>query len=201
MKLGVAGESSAIGLSLMALHVSHNLATNLSERLGRICPLSDMPDDMDRYLICTGYLAGKSLSEISDDKAAKTWTRNFVEVAQFCDRVFETNEAARICVMGSESAYAGSYDTAYAGAKAALHRYVETKRLHEPRQMLVALAPHIIEGTGMTDRRDDHEDLARRAQENRMGRWLAAEEVAREAHHLLFHASPSLSGQVIRMRP
>ena len=155
----------------------------------------------DRYLICTGYLAGKSLSDISAEQADLTWNLNFVRVARLIDDVIARNGAARICVIGSESGFSGSYDAAYAGAKAALHRYVETKRLRTDRQMLVALAPAIIWDSGMTQRRNDLGEVERRGDANRMGRWLTAEEVATEAYHLLYNASPSLSGQVIRMRP
>jgi NAD(P)-dependent dehydrogenase (short-subunit alcohol dehydrogenase family) len=157
--------------------------------------------DLDGYLICTGFLAGKALHEISDEASELTWRRNYVEVVTFADRVLKVNERARICLLGSESGFAGSYDMAYAGAKAALHRYVETKRLYEARQMLVALAPHIVWDTRMTQRRADLDTLAVSGAVQRLGRWLTAEEVAREAAHLLIDASPALSGQVIRMRP
>ena len=194
MKIGIAGSTSTIALEFCGL---------LSDQHGVFAAtLAGLPLDLDRYLICTGYLAGRSLEEISPVEAAQTWHLNFLSVARFCDRVFEANRTARICVMGSESGFAGSYDMAYAGAKAALHLYVERKALG-PEQMLVALAPHIIWDSGMTQRRGtiSLEPLEARGRENRLGRWLNAREVAVEAHHLLFGASLAMSGQVIRMRP
>jgi NAD(P)-dependent dehydrogenase (short-subunit alcohol dehydrogenase family) len=163
--------------------------------------LADLSQDLDAYLICTGYLAGKTISTIGPGDAAMTWRLNYVDVARFCDQVLAANPRARICVLGSESAFKGSYDMAYAGAKAALHTYVETKTLTQPRQMLVALAPHIVWDSNMTQARADLGDLKARGTDQRMGRWLTAAEIAREAAHLLIDASPALSGQVIRMRP
>lgn len=162
--------------------------------------LEDLTLEHDRYLLCTGYLAGFALSEISDADATRTWELNYLRVAQFCDDVLAVNSRARICVIGSESAFRGSHDMAYAGAKAALHRYVETKAPLRSDQMLVAIAPHIIWDSGMTQRRGDLATLAARGSRSRLGRWLSATEVALEALHLLYDASPALSGQVIRMR-
>lgn len=156
--------------------------------------------DLPRYLICTGFLAGKRLADQKQQTLDQTWRLNFTDVARFCDRLFDRNVGARVVVIGSESGINGSYDMAYAGAKAALHRYVETKCLDHPDQMLIALAPHVIWDSGMTQRRDDLSDLEERGKANRLGRWLTAREVAAEAVHLLYKASPSLSGQVIRMR-
>ena len=192
MRVGVAGGNSTIAMEFAAL---------LEEEHGlMVGSLASMPPDLDRYLICTGYLAGKALQELSIEEAGRTWLINFLAVAQFCDRVLDVNDRARICVMGSESGFSGSYDSAYASAKAALHHYVEHKQLTGKEQMLVGLAPHIIWDSGMTNRRDDLDELARRAEHTRLGRWLTAHEVAAEAHHLLFGASVALSGQIIRLR-
>lgn len=191
MMVGVAGARSTIALAFKEL-VADSIC---------MATILGMPLTMDRYLICTGYLAGKAMGDITADELEHTFRLNFAGIVEFCDRLFDQNERARVCVIGSESAYAGSYDSAYAGAKAALHRYVETKQLHHRDQMLVALAPHIILDANMTQARPDLEQLKVRAANNRLGRWLRAEEVALEAIHLLYDASPSLSGQVIRMRP
>jgi NAD(P)-dependent dehydrogenase (short-subunit alcohol dehydrogenase family) len=160
--------------------------------------IDDMPRDLDSYLICTGFLAGKDLVHISDEDAARTWELNFLKPARFADEVFQFNPKARICIIGSESGFAGSFDMAYAGAKAALHLYIQQKKLAGD-QLLIGLAPHIIWDTRMTQSRSDLEVLAKRGEGNRLGRWLSALEVAREAYGLL-QGSPSLSGTVVRMR-
>jgi len=163
--------------------------------------LSEMPLYLDRYLVCVGYLAGERITEISEEQSLLTWRVNFVEPVQFCERVFAVNQKARICLMGSESGFSGSYDWAYAGAKAALHSYVQAKKLVEPKQMITAIAPHIILDSGMTQRRSDLAELEVRARSNRTQKWLSANEVAQQADYLLYRASVSTSGQVVRMRP
>lgn len=189
MRYGVTGTESAIARKFMELCGT--------EAVGGL--LATMPLDLDRYLICTGYLAGKQLGEMSPEELEGTWLRNFVEPAEFCDRVFAANPAARVCLIGSESGFAGSHDMAYAGAKAALHLYVQTKRLERSMQMLVAIAPHIIWDTGMTQRREDLATLAQLGAKQRIGRWLEAGEVALQARTLLA-GSPALSGTIVRMR-
>lgn len=192
MTCAVAGSRSTIARAFAQLARSRETV--------ELARLADTSRARERYFITTGYLAGRALLELGPADAALTWERNFLEVARFCDEVFDRNEAVRIVVLGSESGFAGSHDMAYAGAKAALHRYVETKRLRAPAQMLVALAPHVVWDTNMTQERDDLGALRGRSKVTRLGRWLTALEVAREAYHLLYDASPSLSGQVIRMR-
>lgn len=155
--------------------------------------------DLYRYLICIGYLAGKTIADMCQSDLEQTWNLNFVIPVRICERIFAANPAARICVMGSESGFAGSYDQAYAGAKAALHHYVQTKRLEQPGQMLVAVAPHVIWDSDMTQRRSDLPALGLRGESSRLGRWLRSYEVAKTARDLL-HGSTAVSGSIIRMR-
>lgn len=156
---------------------------------------------VDRFLVCTGFLAGKSLSDITAEEACLTWRRNFIDPARFCDRLFAANPRARVCLIGSESGFAGSFDMAYAGAKAALHLYVQTKRLNHPEQQLVAIAPTIIFDSAMSQQRKDLSALEARARATRHGRWLTPAEVAAQAFQALFIASPFLSNTIVRMGP
>lgn len=156
---------------------------------------------INRYLVCTGFLAGKSLREIVNHEAEATFRYNFLMPAKFCDHLFAMNPNARVCLIGSESGYSGSYDMAYAGAKAALHLYVERKRLEHPGQQLVAIAPTVIWDSGMTQRRHDLINVERRFGATRHGRALSAVEVAAQAYQALFVATPFLSNTVIRMGP
>lgn len=193
MTLGIAGSRSAIAQEAVKMlpegeevWFGNGLSIDLTE--------------CDRYLFCTGYLAGKSIIDLPPSESRDTFQKNFLTVARACDFIIEEYDHARIVVLGSESGFSGSYDGTYGAMKAALHHYVTTKKLRTKDQMLVALAPHIIEDTAMTQRRVDLPELLERGKATRLGRWLTAREVAAEAIHLLYHASPSLSGQVIRMR-
>jgi NAD(P)-dependent dehydrogenase (short-subunit alcohol dehydrogenase family) len=157
------------------------------------------PEAHSRYLICTGFLAGKALGDIGEREASKTWEVNFLWIAQVCDSIIAGNPAARICIIGSESGYRGSYDMAYAGAKTAIHHYIETKALLFERQQIVGIAPGIIIDSGMTQRRDDKAALMERADKRRRREWINAIDVARLAHFLLYVDSGNITNTIIRM--
>ncbi len=159
----------------------------------------ELPGVADRYLFCAGYLAGKKIGHASELELAETWDVNFYQPVKAIDRILAINRHARIAVVGSESAYTGSFDMAYAGAKAALHTYVETKRLPHADQQLFAVAPTIIGDAGMTTRRSDLAAVARRAELHPKGRWLSSLEVARLIHFGLYVDAGYLSGIVIRL--
>lgn len=160
--------------------------------------LSSDASECDRFLVCTGLLVGLPLRAMLPDRIAETFARNFSDVAEWCDAVLATNPRARIVVIGSESGFSGGYDMAYAGAKAALHLYVETKKL-SPNQQLVAIAPGIIEDAGMTLRRIDHDTLVLKKAAHPMGRFCTSREVASLAEWLLGPDGGYVSGTVIRM--
>jgi NAD(P)-dependent dehydrogenase (short-subunit alcohol dehydrogenase family) len=147
--------------------------------------IEDLPLDLEQYLLCAGVLIGKTAGEIEDDEAIEMFRVNFLGVARFCDKLFEVNSKARVCVIGSQSGYGGSHDIVYAGTKASLHLYVETKKLQYQTQHLVCVAPTIIEDSGMTKRRSDLDETLRRGKKRRLGRWLQSKEIARLAHFVL----------------
>jgi len=160
-----------------------------------------MPDDGERYLFCAGLIRQKRITEQSEAEIAETMMVNAVSVIRECDRLLAVNPQARICVIGSESAFKGSFDGAYAAAKAALHRYVETKRLQSPGQQLVCVAPTCIVNTGMNMQRnaDGVASLEARRLEHPKQRWLRPIEVARMVHYLLCVDEGYTTNVVIRM--
>lgn len=174
--------------------IVYGKGSRIAEELAAMAP----PGEDDRYVFCQGYLAGRSATDHDVQTAGETWRVNFVNVAQACDAIFAENSMARVVVVGSESGFSGSYDPAYAGAKAALHLYVETKELG-PNQQLVAVAPGIIGDAGMTTRRPDQRDLNRRALQHPKGRFVTSVEVARLIRFLLYDDQGFITGTVIRM--
>ena len=151
-----------------------------------------------RFVLCAGRMTPSRLASQTGENIAETMEVNCFQPIRLCEYVLQHVDNARICVIGSESAYTWSFDDAYAASKAALHRYVETKKLG-PNQQLICVAPSIISDTGMTERRTDLENLERRRQEHPKKRFLKAAEVARLIHFLLYVDEGYLSGQVIRM--
>jgi NAD(P)-dependent dehydrogenase (short-subunit alcohol dehydrogenase family) len=175
--LGIAGFKSNIAQAFLGLE-----PTGFQFKTAR---LDYLELDCDRYLICSGVLHGEPVAVMDEAALDETFKVNFSDVVKFCDVLFEVNAYAKVCVIGSESAVKGSFDMAYAGAKAALHLYVESKRLRTEHQHLVCVSPTIIEDSGMTTRRHDLSDVLLRGEKRRMKRWLQAEEVARVAHFAL----------------
>jgi Dehydrogenases with different specificities (related to short-chain alcohol dehydrogenases) len=156
------------------------------------------PPLCERYLFCAGVIRPKTLREQTSAEIGETLHVNCIRPIELCDEILERNKQARIVVIGSESGFAWSHDGVYAAAKAALHRYVETKKL-SPNQQLVCVAPSIIADTHMTQSRCDAETLERRRQEHPKGRFLKAVEISRLIHFLLYVDEGYLSGQVIRV--
>ena len=141
----------------------------------------------DRHLFCQGVLYGKPSTEYLEYEIAACFRANYITVKRQCDQIFAANPTARVCVIGSESAFTGSYDDLYAASKAALHFYVEDKRKRlAPEQQLVCLAPSIIGDAGMTVRREDKDNLVSRETSHPMGRFLTCDEVAQWIHFLLY---------------
>ena len=160
-----------------------------------------MPLKGERYLFCVGRILPKKITEQTDEEIAETFLVNSVRVIQACERLLLGNPQARICVVGSDSGYKWSYDGAYAAAKAALHRFIECKRLKYPNQQLVGIAPSCIGDSTSIRRRgvDGQKALALRLREHPKGRWLTSWEVAAMVHHLLCVDRGYTSGVVIRM--
>lgn len=152
----------------------------------------------ERYLFCQGLLRAKQASEQTDAEIAETLSVNYSSIVRASRTILAENPAARICIIGSESGYRGSFDGVYAAAKMALHRFVETERL-QPRQQLVAISPGIVSDAGMTTRRTDVDNLERRRAEHPKGRFITSREVAEVAFFALYTASDYLTNHVIRL--
>lgn len=189
MTIGIFNHNSAIARALIEIITPEGEAWS---------PSPPEPFTCDRYLICLGYLAGKQITAMTRREAADTFHANCADIMAICELILENNSGARICIIGSESGFAGSYDHAYAAAKAGIHQYVENRRLAHPGQQLVAIAPTVIWDSGMTQRRSDLQALAERGEARRRGRWLDAREVAALAHFVLYRDSGTLSNVVIR---
>lgn len=158
-----------------------------------------MPLDADRYFFCSGYLAGKKLIDLAQDEFIETAQINLLKVTKACDAILEANTRARICVMGSESAYAGSHDEWYSMCKRSLHDYVEHKKLMYVSQQLVCVSPGIISDAGMTTRRTDRDNLERRAFSHPKKRFVTSLEVARLVRFLLYEDEGFITNTVVRM--
>lgn len=117
--------------------------------------------------------------EQTGEEIAASLAVNFANVVRICEQVLAREPLAQIVVIGSESAYKDCYDQTYGLAKAAVHRYVEMRKVSR-RQQLVAVAPTIIADSGMTRRRHDYPDVLEQR------RTVTAAKVAKTVHWLLY---------------
>lgn len=180
-----------------------SIAQSLEKYVGPTYPVmrgQDMPIlGCDRYLFCQGVLYPLKCDEQSLTLVNESVYANFTFIKQQCNKIIAANDFARICVIGSESGFTGSYDGTYADAKRALHLYVENKKLRCPTQQLVCIAPSIIGDAGMTVRRHDTDHLLKRQQSHPKQRFITSDEVARLIHFLLYVDQGYISGVTIRM--
>lgn len=180
MKYGITGFRSTIAQEFCDVRQDNGEVVGFQEvHYNR--DVERLPLNLDRYLLCAGVLHGESATTITDAQIVESMSINMIKVIRFCDLLFQHNPVARVCIIGSMSGIAGSFDVTYAAAKAGVHMYVENKRLSWRDQHLVAVAPTIIADSGMTRRRKDLDATLKRGEERRLGRWLNAREVAKAA--------------------
>jgi NAD(P)-dependent dehydrogenase (short-subunit alcohol dehydrogenase family) len=161
----------------------------------------ELPLDGTLYLFCQGLNVQERLFDHTASQLTETMMVNAFDVMGDVDWLLERNPRARIVVMGSDAGFKWSYNGAYAAAKAALHRYVETKRMRRPGQQLVCVAPSMIEGSGMIERRNVQGMVAldRRLSDHPKKRMVRPDEIAHLIHYLLGPYGDFVSGTVIRM--
>ena len=157
------------------------------------------PMDAERYILCAGKMSGKNAIDIDESEADDMWHVNAFWPIRMCDQIIAKNDKARICVVGSESVFRGGYDTMYNASKAALHNYVENKRVRTPDQQIVCVAPSIIVDSGMTQRRKDLVAVGERADKHPLKRFLLAQEVAALIYFLLYQDCGYINSTIIRM--
>jgi NAD(P)-dependent dehydrogenase (short-subunit alcohol dehydrogenase family) len=144
---------------------------------------------------------GEHIRDMSPIEIKQSFFINAGWIIQDIERLLDNNRYARICVIGSESGYKWSYDGAYAASKAALHRFIETKRLKYPMQQLVGIAPSCIEDSPSIQNRteDGKKALVERVKNHPKKRWLTAMEVAQAVNYMMFIDQGYTSGVVLRM--
>ena len=181
--------------------IAHVLAALLSEKeeIKVLARDEALEFKAERYVFFQGLLQPKQMMEQTPEEIKESFWVNAGWIIRECDALLAYNPKARICVLGSESGFKWSFDGAYAAAKAALHRYVEAKKLPSSQQQLVCVAPSIIFNTGMTARRTDFANLKKLQAEHPKGRFLAASEVAAMIYFLLYVDRGYTTNTVIRM--
>ena len=189
--ISIRGYSSQIVKSFLDLLPPHEQISVLSR--------GGLSTKGERHLFCQGFLQPRSITVQTNEEIAKSFLVNAADIIKQCELIFASNDEARVCIIGSESGFSGSFDASYAASKAALHSYVETKKLRTSSQQIVCIAPSIISDAGMTIRRNDLDNLKRKEASHPKGRFLYCSEVAKLIHFLLYVDEGYLCNIVIRM--
>jgi short-subunit dehydrogenase len=160
------------------------LAVLAGEQVTRIESDVDVPIVGARYVLAAGVLIGKHPAEQTIGELMESAWVNLMRPIRLCERILVTTSDARICVVGSHSAIAGSFDRAYAASKAGLHQYVLTRGTGSTQQ-LFCVAPTIISDSGMTARRHDYPAVLKKR------RTVTAEQVALAIYRHLYDPNPN----------
>lgn len=148
--LAVTGSRTSIVLELARTEQVERIDADLS------CPdcAFDIPE-AERFVLAAGVLAGKRIQHQTASELLNGFAVNLINVVRLCETILDINPRARIVVIGSESAFLGSHDQAYAVAKGGLCAYAAWRKVG-PEQLLAVLCPPIISDSGMTERRHDY---------------------------------------------
>lgn len=136
----------------------------MGERVERIDADLSEPDcffdipEADRFVLAAGVLIGKRMERQTGSELLQTFTVNLINAVRLCEVILDTNPRARVVAIGSESAFLGSFDQAYAVAKGGLCAYASWRKVG-PEQTLAVICPPIIADSGMTERRSDYPEV------------------------------------------
>lgn len=188
----VTGSKSSIVTRYKSLHPEVNIIPTRCENIK-----GDLLNE-PRFLFCQGLLYSKTKQNQTKLEQYNSKDTNYISIVHAVTKIMDTNPIARICILGSESGYRGSYDESYAESKRLLHEFICNMPLRHPGQQLVGISPWIIEDTSMTEARTDIANLHNKRQSHPKKRFLKAIEVSQLIHTLLFEQS-YISNTVVRM--
>lgn len=153
---------------------------------------------VDVFINFAGVMVSKCLTEASADDIMRTMSVNLVSpmvaISQLSDNFTENS----VCLLiGSQSAFKGSYDDLYATSKAGIHGLVGTVAPKlAPKTRIIDLAPGITINTRMTENRAA-DDLEPARQRIPMKRFLQPEEVAKVCYHLISDDFSYMTGNTV----
>jgi short-subunit dehydrogenase involved in D-alanine esterification of teichoic acids len=153
----------------------------------------------ERHLFCQGILRPLQAHQQTRAQREESFEVNCGMTIAQCNKILAVNDEARICIIGSESGFSGSFDDIYAAARAGLHHYVQIKKLRTESQQLICIAPAIIEDSRMTRQRQDTKNLAARKEAHPKRRFLLMDEVCVRICHELYVDRGYTSNTIIRM--
>lgn len=166
-------------------NISRNILCDMSHPATLGQAINQIEGEIDLVVNFAGVMLAKCLAEAELEDIQETMNVNIITPMHLITLVLpRMAKDSLIMMIGSQSAYKGSYDDLYAISKAAIHGLVGTLAPKlAPDIRIINVAPGIATGTRMTDRRSD-EDLARAAERVPLKRLTSANEVAKACFDL-----------------
>jgi short-subunit dehydrogenase len=124
---------------------------------------------------------------------------NLLSVVKICEVALQHNRKAKIIILGSESGIKGSFDIIYALTKAAIHKYVEERKIKHPGQQLICIAPSTIIDSHMTIKRKDKINVQKSIINNPKKRGILSKEISNLIFTLFYEQTDYISNTVIRI--
>lgn len=141
----------------------------------------------------TPFLKRRSLDIVSQISI------NLLSVVKICEIALQHNKKVKIIILGSESGIKGSFDVVYSLSKAAIHKYVEERKIKYPEQQLICLAPSTIIDSHMTIKRKDKRNVQKSIINNPKKRGILSKEISNLIYALFYEQTNYITNTVIRI--
>jgi hypothetical protein len=154
---------------------------------------------MDKILLLQSTITSTPILNRKSEDIFSQISINLLSVVKICEIALQYNKHVKIVILGSESGIKGSFDIVYALTKAAIHKYVEERKIIYPKQQLLCVAPSTIIDSKMTIVRKDRYNVIKSIKNNPKKRGLTSKEVSNLIYSLLYEQTNYLSNIVIRL--
>lgn len=213
-KIVITGHTSAITQNFLSLALEKNLKLKVI-KVGR-CEKSDLKinffdladckkfvaylasEKPDYLFLNHGLLVGKQLNGMTATEIQETLFCNMISYLMVIESLTSLDNL-RTVVMSSISGKKGSYDTLYAGTKAATDLTIKAITTRLPASSrLNAISPGIISDAKMTMVRTDQDILEEKKNITPTKLFTTSTEVAKAAHYLLFETD-NINGENLNL--
>jgi NAD(P)-dependent dehydrogenase (short-subunit alcohol dehydrogenase family) len=154
---------------------------------------------VDKILILQSVISSIPFLKRRSSDIASQVSINLLSVVKICEVALQHNRKVKIIILGSESGIKGSFDIVYSLTKAAIHKYVEERKIKYPAQQLICLAPSTIIDSHMTIERKDKKNVHKSIINNPKKRGILSKEISNLIYTLFYEQTDYISNTVIRI--
>jgi short-subunit dehydrogenase involved in D-alanine esterification of teichoic acids len=154
---------------------------------------------MDKILLLQSVISSTPILKRKSLDILSQISINLLSVIKVCEIALRFNKNVKIIILGSESGIKGSFDIIYALTKAAIHKYVEERKIKYSKQQLLCIAPSTVIDSKMTLKRRDGHNVTKSIKNNPKKRGLLSKEISNLIYSLFYEQTNYLSNIVIRL--